>query len=631
VIQILIIIQVSGEFIHYQYDKFNEANIKNNNCFLSKYVVMSQLPSLNPNDASPKPEPVETPSYFNWKNHNGSDWTTPAKNQGHCASCWVFAAMGCLESIINIRKGIPDLNLDLSEQYVLSCLPKAGNCFGGWSYLAFSYLMATTPEGNYCNGALPESCFSYRGIDADGCNCSNCNHDPILCSEKCDDWKKNLIPLSGYGFWIPDGSNNDRDAMKTQIMEKGPIVCCMSVTEDFCRWGEIYHNETDYFPYDYSLLLNHEVVIVGWKDDPLIKNGGYWICKNSWGTQWGYNGFFNIEYGSLSIDSFRVTWCDYNPNSNTLGPIACSGGPYYGNVSEEIIFKASSSSDQENNSLDYFWDFGDGSFGTGKTANHTYNHRGIYNVTLTVRDSNNQEDDDATFAVIDPWDVGDSWTFNMQKITFKLGDFLALYGSSDKFIFRVTNENKESYTLSFTGKIKGDIKNGYLSNFVNMNGRIVLRKNTFRIENVDTYLNGIMLYSKNKTGLSIPLLFNTTMNVVFYPYLDIFPFPFISGRGSNIPSVLIENHLVVKVFGKTQFDEAYFFALNKLPYFCSKEEEVKVPAGTYDAYRVFFVEEMNYSFSPEICNVVKLSMNLCLGYFTMQGELISTNYIYKSN
>ena len=57
---------------------------------------------------------------FNWKNNNGQDWTTIAKYQGNCGSCWDFAAISTFESIINIREGCATLDSDLSEQYVLS-------------------------------------------------------------------------------------------------------------------------------------------------------------------------------------------------------------------------------------------------------------------------------------------------------------------------------------------------------------------------------------------------------------------------------------------------------------------------------------------------------------------------------
>jgi C1A family cysteine protease len=56
-------------------------------------------------------------------------------------------------------------------------------------------------------------------------------------------------------------------------------------------------------------------MIIGWKDISFIPSGGYWICKNSWGTDWGYDGYFNLAYGSLNIDGALIVWADYDPDT----------------------------------------------------------------------------------------------------------------------------------------------------------------------------------------------------------------------------------------------------------------------------------------------------------------------------
>jgi hypothetical protein len=69
-----------------------------------------------------------------------------------------------------------------------------------------------------------------------------------------------------------------------------------------------------------------------------------------------------------------------------LKPVANAGGPYEGFVGKEIIFDGSKSSDQNGDPLDFYWDFGDGNFGSGEKVSHIYRNPGQYSITLTVSD-----------------------------------------------------------------------------------------------------------------------------------------------------------------------------------------------------------------------------------------------------
>lgn len=218
--------------------------------------------------------------------------------------------------------------MDLSEQYILSCLPLAGSCRRGNVFLALYYLMSNTSDGNYYNGAIPESCFPYQA------------DDDVPCSEKCGNWVDYLVPISDYGYWQPDGSIEDREAIKTQVMETGPVIAHMLVTSEFYLWGFANHDQDDYYPYPGEVDdTNHVFVIVGWNDDSSINNGGFWICKNSFGTDFGYDGFFNIEYGSLNIEKYDVGWVSVNLSSNLSSNLHCEGDIIFTDVKpgENII------------------------------------------------------------------------------------------------------------------------------------------------------------------------------------------------------------------------------------------------------------------------------------------------------
>ncbi len=349
-------------------------------CSVMKYPINCSEFSIS----KPTRTSADLPVEFNWKDIDGADWTTNAKNQGNCGSCWDFAAVGALESRIKISEGCYQLQPDLSEQYVLSCLPAAANnygqgCYGGTPYGAYYYIMNTTEEGNNVNGIIPESCFPYQASHT------------VSCDEKCEDWMDHLVPLTGCNYTflgLGYATELNTDVIKTILYEEGPIAVALNVTTDFINFWSIHHSADEYYPdthEPWGNQLNHIVVLVGWKDDSSIENGGYWIVKNSWGSDWGYDGFFNLEYYGLYFGMYYAT-ASYDPESVNWAPIADTGGLYAGDVGETITFDGTQSADPEGAIESYVWDFGDNTTGNGQKPTHQYSAEGIYTVTLTVTD-----------------------------------------------------------------------------------------------------------------------------------------------------------------------------------------------------------------------------------------------------
>jgi len=108
---------------------------------------------------------------------------------------------------------------------------------------------------------------------------------------------------------------------------------------------------------------------------------------------------YDEEY-ETDIYAETVTVKEYLPSENRA-PIADAGGPYSGIVNVSLTFNGSDSYDpDEDNTISYLWDFGDGTDSTVANPAHIYFTVSNYTVTLTVTDNHGSENTSTTYANI---------------------------------------------------------------------------------------------------------------------------------------------------------------------------------------------------------------------------------------
>jgi hypothetical protein len=208
------------------------------------------------------------PSHYDWRDLGGC---TPVKNQGGCGSCWAFGTVAPLECNILIKDHI---EVDLSEQWLVSCNTNGWGCNGGWwAHDYFQWKM------DRCNGtgAVLEKEFPYKATDlpCDG---------PYHHSYMIDSWR-----FIGFPQGVPS-----TEAIKQAIMTYGPVSVACAVTEAFGAYSGGVFNEDD--PH---AQINHAVALVGWDDNE--GTNGVWYLRNSWGAGWGEEGYMRIEYGVCKV------------------------------------------------------------------------------------------------------------------------------------------------------------------------------------------------------------------------------------------------------------------------------------------------------------------------------------------
>ncbi len=292
--------------------------------YLSPEERMHRLGGFRPIYADPEKiieikEKLSLPNQIDWRNQNDRNYLTSIKNQGDCGSCWAFAACGAVEARYNTERNLyspaalssdhsiklPELFMkrgnflnrdyssalsypDLSEQDLISC-SYAGNCSGGNSWKSFDYMET--------NGVVTEDCFPYQAED-------------IPC-HLCSNWNKKLAKIKNWG-WVTT-SNVDKYAIKSSL-QSGPLVFFMEVYNDFYYYNSGVYEKTIGASYEGS----HAVVLIGYNESQ-----EYWICKNSWGKNWGESGYFKIrmgqcEGGTWILKAWNVVIANHPPEINDI-------------------------------------------------------------------------------------------------------------------------------------------------------------------------------------------------------------------------------------------------------------------------------------------------------------------------
>jgi C1A family cysteine protease len=215
---------------------------------------------------------IGAPPSYDLRNVGGKDFVTPIKDQKSCGSCVAFGTVATVESTFRVQRGDANMAADLSEAHLFFCHARARgkNCSTGWwPNEAFDDFKS--------KGVCDEACYPYNLANTD-------------CSGLCSNWSDRVLRITGY-----EALTGQPAKIKDWVSTKGPVCACFIVYQDFFNYRSGVYKHVQG-----AQAGGHCVTIIGYNDTP-----GYWICKNSWGTGWGENGFFCIAYGECGIDSWQ--------------------------------------------------------------------------------------------------------------------------------------------------------------------------------------------------------------------------------------------------------------------------------------------------------------------------------------
>ncbi len=276
------------------------------------------------------------PSNFDLRNVNGVSYVTPVKNQWYNGTCWAFSTVGSLESAMLVQLGpseiqnrypfISNPNVpDLSEQFVAYNNYDWHISWSGEEPQSISYQETNADNGGnqffsfydiVRRGVPLESDFPYKYYTT-----YPESYPWIVWNPTNTDWTQHLVKPS-YTIVIPSATNFSNytdyiNTIKGALEKYGALSVSIEVYSNFnvqngqSSQGWVYSGPTS----DSIDRGGHAVLLIGWNDDWTyngVDYGPVWILKNSWGTEWGDQGYWrqpmltSDEFNSNSIPKWKI-------------------------------------------------------------------------------------------------------------------------------------------------------------------------------------------------------------------------------------------------------------------------------------------------------------------------------------
>ena len=225
-------------------------------------------------------------------NANEEGFVTDVKNQRNTSLCWAFSLASNLETSLLTRG---QKYYDLSEEQ-----------------LAYFWAnRVNDPLGNTPNDKITRTQSNYHGT-------GNGRVASFFLSTWSGMTTEEKVPFQSSAVTWPDSLAYDTSAYmedaifsqytvertKQLLMEYNSVSAMIYMLDNY------YYPDTASYSCPQSGLVNHAVTIVGWDDTYSkenfpsasgVKNDGAWIVKNSYGKNWGKNGYFYLSYEDKSI------------------------------------------------------------------------------------------------------------------------------------------------------------------------------------------------------------------------------------------------------------------------------------------------------------------------------------------